>query len=235
MLVSAAILALVGAAAASPIDIVPNYPAVKQSTGFRLVVNVTDKALDLSPSVQGMYVNSIHVGAGFNQVGLGSGSANGNIFYQNGTAAEYRFGGSTIINDEGSPLSPYGFQLNKDTGSDTISTAYINGGPGTAGVAISQFPEGFRFLQSDTFVVCNEPLAYYQGTKFNIIKHADTTVSSTGQVEKNLPAGCAPVRLIPECATLNDVPAGSYSSHEFAINSDCYANVASINWSQYGP
>lgn len=235
MFVSAALLGLVGAAAASPLAIVPNYPPTQQSTGFRLFVNVTDKSLDFSPSVQGLYINSIHVGAGLAQAGVGAKSDNPSIFYQNGTATDYRFGASTIITDQGSPLSPYGFSLAKDAGSATLSTANINGGPGTKGVSISQFPEGFRFLQPETYVICNEPLAYYQGTKFNVVKQAATTVSSTGQVERNIPAGCVPVRLLPECATLEDLPAGSYSSHEFAIKSDCYANPASINWSLYGP
>ncbi|KAL6807229.1 hypothetical protein GGI42DRAFT_351841 [Trichoderma sp. SZMC 28013] len=232
---TAALIGLVGAAAASPLNIVPNYPPVKQSTGFRLYVNVTDKALDFSPSIQGLYVNSIHVGAGLNEAGVGSKSDNPSIFYQNGTASDVRFNGATTITDQGTPLSPYGISLALDAGSETVSSVNINGGLGTKAVQISQFPEGFRYLGPETFVICNEPLAYYQGTKFNVIKQAATTISSTGQIEKNIPAGCAPVRLIPECATLEELPAGSYSSHEFAVNSDCYADVASINWSQYGP
>ncbi|KAH0533119.1 hypothetical protein TsFJ059_001727 [Trichoderma semiorbis] len=232
---TAALLGLVGAAAASPLNIVPNYPPVKQSTGFRLVVNVTDKALDFSPSVQGLYVNSIHVGAGLNEVGIGSKSDNPGIFYQNGTASEARFSGATTVTDQGTPLSPYGISLSLDPDSKTLSSVYDNGGLGTKGVQISQFPEGFRYLGPETYVICNVPLAYYQGTKFNVVKQAATTISSTGQVERNIPEGCVPVRLLPECATLEDLPAGSYSSHEFAINSDCYADVASINWSLYGP
>ncbi|KAK4083014.1 uncharacterized protein Triagg1_1904 [Trichoderma aggressivum f. europaeum] len=232
---TAALLGLVGAAAASPLNVVPNYPAVKQSTGFRLYVNVTDKALDFSPSIQGLYVTGIHVGAGLNEAGLGSKSENPSIFYQNGTASDVRFSGATTITDQGSPLVPYGISLSLDAGSETLSSVNINGGAGTNAVQISQFPEGFRYLGPETFVVCNEPLAYYQGTKFNVLKQAATTISSSGQIEKNIPAGCVPVRLLPECATLEVLPAGSYASHEYAINSDCYADVASINWSLYGP
>ncbi|KAL7823952.1 hypothetical protein V8C26DRAFT_424973 [Trichoderma gracile] len=235
MLASAAVLALAGAAAASPVAIVPNYPPTMQSTGFRLVVNVTDKALDFTPSIQNLYINSIHVGAGLNQVGLGTKDNNPSIWYQNGTAADYRFGASTLITDQGTPLSPYGFSLVKDEGSATLSTARADGGLGTKGVAISQFPEGYRFLLPETYVVCNESLAYYQGTHFLVVEQAATTISASGQVEKNIPEGCAPVRLLPECATLESLPAGSYSSHEFAIDTDCYPDVASINWSLYGP
>ncbi|KAL7945599.1 hypothetical protein V8C42DRAFT_323614 [Trichoderma barbatum] len=235
MFVSAAVLGLVGVAAASPLGIVPNYPPYQQSTGFRLVVNVTDKSLDYSPSIQGLYLSSIHVGAGLSQVGLGTKNDNPSIFYQNGTASDYHYGSSTLITDRATPLSPFGFSLTRDAGSETLSTANVNGGVGSKGVAISHFPEGFRFLQPETYVVCNVPLAYYQGQKFNVLKQAAITVSSSGQVEKNIPAGCVPVRLIPECAKLEDLPAGSFSSHEFAISSDCYADVASINWSQYGP
>lgn len=235
MLVSAAVLGLAGVAAASPVAIVPNYPPHELSTGFRLVVNVTDKTLDFHPSIQGFYLNSIHVGAGLNNVGIGAKSDNSNIYYQNGTAAEYRYHASTLITDEATPLSPFGLSLAKDAGSDAVSTAYVNGGPGTAGVGLSQFPEGFLFLEPETFLVCNESLAYYQGTHFLIVKQAATTISSTGQVEKNIPAGCAPVRLLPECAELEPLPAGSYASHEFAIDSECYPDVSAINWSLYGP
>ncbi|PTB69615.1 hypothetical protein BBK36DRAFT_1187809 [Trichoderma citrinoviride] len=237
MFAPAAILALAGAAAASPLAIVPSYPPTQQSTGFRLVVNVTDKALDFKPSIQNLYINTIHVGAGLNQVGLGSKDNNPSTWYLNGTLADSRFGDVdvTLITDQGTPLSPYGFSLVKDAGSSTLSTARADGGRGTTGISLSHFPEGYRYLEPETFVVCNESLAYYQGTHFLVLEQAATTISSTGQIEKNIPAGCAPVRLLPECATLEDLPAGSYSSHEFAIKSDCYPDVAAINWSQYGP
>ncbi|RFU76792.1 hypothetical protein TARUN_5463 [Trichoderma arundinaceum] len=234
MLVSAALLGLAGVAAASPLNVVPNYPPHKLSTGFRLAVNVTDKSRDFKPSIQGLYLNSIHVGAGLNQVGIGAKDIS-NIFYQNGTAAEYRFGASTTITDEATPLTPFGLSLYKDGSSKTLSTAAINGGAGTPGVAISQFPEPYLFLLPETYVICNESLAYYQGTHFLVVEQAATTVSEAGQIEKNIPEGCAPVRLLPECAKLEDLPEGSYASHEFALNSQCYEDVSSINWSLYGP
>ncbi|KAH6611276.1 hypothetical protein Trco_001296 [Trichoderma cornu-damae] len=235
MLASAAVLGLAGvAAAASPAAMVPNYPPHQLSTGFRLAVNVTDKARDFEPSVQGLYVNSIHVGAGLNRVGVGAEPIS-NVFYQNGTAADYRRGSSTLITDEATPLSPFGFSLSKRADSETLSTADIHGGAGTPGVAVSRLPDGFLHLNPETFVVCNESLAYYQGRHFLTVEQAAATTSPTGQVERNIPAGCAPVRLVPECAVLEDLPAGSYSSHEFALESECYADVASINWSLYGP
>ncbi|KAL7903380.1 hypothetical protein HDV63DRAFT_363875 [Trichoderma sp. SZMC 28014] len=234
MFFSAAVLGLATAAVAAPANIVPNYPPHQMSQGFRLVVNVTDKALDLSPSVQGLYVNSIHTGAGFNAAGVGA-QDESNIFYQNGTATEVRYNSATLITDEATPLSPFGFSLSKNAGSETLSSANINGGAGTPGVQLSQFPEGFLFLEPETFVICNTPLEYYQGTKFLTVNQAASTISSSGQVEKNIPEGCAPVRLLPECATLEALPAGSYASHEYAVQSECYADVASINWSLYGP
>ncbi|PNP39371.1 hypothetical protein TGAM01_v207088 [Trichoderma gamsii] len=234
MFFSAAVLGLATAAVAAPANIVPNYPPHQESQGFRLVVNVTDKALDLKPSVQGLYVNSIHVGAGLNVAGVGAKDVS-NVFYQNGTASEFRFSSATTITDEATPLTPFGLSLSKNTDSETLSSAYINGGAGTPGVQISQFPEGFLFLEPETFVICNNPLQYYQGQKFLVVEQAATTISSDGQVERNLPEGCAPVRLLPECAPLEPLPAGSYASHEFALQSECYADVASINWSLYGP
>ncbi|KAM0258795.1 hypothetical protein ACHAQJ_003637 [Trichoderma viride] len=234
MFFTAAVLGLAGVAAASPVNIVPNYPPHDLSAGFRLVVNVTDKALDFKPSIQGLYVNSIHVGAGFNDAGVGAKSTS-SIFYQNGTATDFRYSSATLLTDQGTPLSPYGFSLAKDASSETLSAAAINGGVGTPGVQTSQFPEGFLFLEPETYVICNNSLAYYQGTHFLVVEQAATTISSSGEVERNIPSGCAPVRLLPECATLEPLPAGSYSSHEFALQSECYADVASINWSLYGP
>lgn len=228
-------LSLIGLASAGPIarQVVPNYPQASSSKGFNLVVNVTDLSADFSPSIQNTYINSIHTGAGLNLVGVGS-ADEARLFYQNGTAEESQYGFSTIITDGGSPLTPAGLALAQKGNSETTTDATLNFGPGSP-LSITSFPEPYKFVGPDTFAACSSSLEYYGGKKFITILHAETTVDDAGQIHYNIPKGCAPVRLIPECATLNTVPAGSYSSHEFALDSECYSDVSALNWSEYGP
>lgn len=238
MIASTLALGLVGLAAASPIadrQVYPHYPDTSQSKGFHLVVNVTDPCKDFNPPIQNTYIASIHTGAGLALVGNSADEQYARIFYQNGTAQEKRFGGETTISDSGTPPFPAGFKLVRDQGSETVSTAHLDAGLGTKGVGITAFPEPYAFLSPETYAACNESLPYYQGRYFIIIKQAQTTVDENGGIHRNIPEGCAPVRLLPECTPLNDLPDGSYSSHEFAIEDRCYEDVKSIKWSEYGP
>ncbi|OAQ64731.1 hypothetical protein VFPPC_05966 [Pochonia chlamydosporia 170] len=238
MLVSAATLGLIGLAVASPLgerQVVPNYPPKSTSKGFHLVVNVTDLSKDFQPPIQNTYVSSIHVGAGLALVGQSSGADYARIFYQNGTVSEQRYGQSNVLSDSGTPPFPSGLKLVKDPNSETVSTAHLDGGAGQSGIGISRFPEPYAFLYPETWVACNESQPYYQGQYFVILKQAETTVGSDGSINRNVPDGCAPVRLVPECTKLNDLPAGSISSHEYALDSECYPDVKSLDWTKYGP
>ncbi|CAM1508161.1 Fc.00g050090.m01.CDS01 [Cosmosporella sp. VM-42] len=236
MLATTFVLSLLGIAAASPLvsrQVKPNYPPKSSSKGFTLVVNVTDPSAQLAHAVQNTFVSSIHTGAGLALVGVNSDS--GRIFYQNGTVGERKEGKATIITDGGTPLTPSGFQLAKVTGAAPSSTS-LNFGPGTPGVQLSSFPEGYAFLLPQTYLACNESIAYYAGKHFIVIKQVEATVcKETGKVEKSIPANCAPVRLIPQCDKLEDLPEGSYASHEFALDSECYPKVSELKWSEYGP
>jgi hypothetical protein len=238
-MVSAAFtLGLAGLAAASPLamrDVVPNYPPKEISKGFNLVVNATDPSAELSPLIQNTFIASIHTGAGQALVGIIADITRSRIFYVNGTAEEIRYGQSNVISDGGTPPTPQGLQLAPVEGSSTLSTATMNFGPGSPGVGLSRFPEPYVFLTPETFVACNTSLPYYQGQYFITIQQAKTTVGSDGQINKNIPKGCAPIRLIPQCAQLADLPPDAYSSHEFAADSSCYPNVAGLNWKEYGP
>ena len=98
------------------------YPPTKFSTGFELVVNVTDLSTDLTPSVHGWPLQGIHIGAGQNAAGLNN-TEPAMIFYQNGTASEVYFKNSTIVTDAAEPLAPYGFLIN---GKQSDDTAYIS-------------------------------------------------------------------------------------------------------------
>lgn len=236
MIASTLALGFLGLAAASPIaerQIVPHYPQKSLSKGFRLVLNVTDPARDLSPSVKNTYITSIHVGAGLNYVGNVEGTEAGRIFYQNGTGIKY----ATVntISDGGSPAAPYSFALTKDAADSKVSTATLNVGQASDNIGLTGFPNPYTYLYPETYAACNEPLAYYGGKNFVIIKQAQLSVDKNGVINYNIPKECVPVRLLPECTKLNDLPAGSLSSHAHALDSECYDDIKSIDWTQYGP
>ncbi|KAM4056329.1 hypothetical protein HRG_003246 [Hirsutella rhossiliensis] len=239
MIASVLTLGLLGLAAAAPATVksqaTPHYPETSKSNGFHLVVNVTDGSKDFSPSIQNTYVSSIHVGAGLALVGNIASPSNARIFYQNGTADEHRYRKTTVITDSGTPSFPSGIKLVRDKGSDAVSTAHLDAGPGTSGIGLTGFPEPYVFLNPETWLACNESIPYYQNKYFIIFKQANTTVGKDGGINRNVPKDCAPVRLIPECTKLNDLPSGSYSSHDFAIEDRCYGDVKLIKWSEYGP
>jgi hypothetical protein len=231
-LLSAGLVSLAAAGPISARDGAPHYPPLGSSKGFNLVVNVTQPGADFSPSIQNAFIASIHTGAGQALVGITSDIASSRIFYQNGTSEQYLNGQSNLISDGGTPPTPQGLQLNKE---GTIATASMNFGPGSAGVRLTRTPEPYSFLLPETFVACNTSLAYYKGEYFITIKQAETTVGADGAINKNVPEGCAPIRLVPQCAELAALPADAYSSHEYALDSSCYQDVASIKWNEYGP
>jgi hypothetical protein len=236
MVSSALSLGLMAAlTAASPLasrQVVPNYPPTSTSQGFHLVVNVTDPSADFDPPINNQYVTSIHVGPPLNLVGVSPTA--GRIFYQNGTAEEVRYGQSTVISDGATPPSPFGLSLAPDEGSDVVSTARLDAGPGTTGIVLSRFPEPYVFLLPQTYLACKEFVEYYQ-SEFIIIKQADVSIDEDGSINYNVPDNCAAVRLLPECTELNELPDDAYSSHEFAYHSQCYEDVSELVWSEYGP
>ncbi|OAA72565.1 hypothetical protein ISF_01638 [Cordyceps fumosorosea ARSEF 2679] len=237
MIATIAGLGLAGLAAAAPTTTNPLYPETSSSTGFNLVLNVTDPSWDLDPPVHGTFVTSIHVGPALNYVGQTSASS-GRLFYVNGTATDVRYGNSDTISDGGTPPFPEVLSLLPDQGSATLSTVFLNAGNAAGDgrdyrTGITGFPNPIPELYPVTYVACREPLAYYGGKEFVIIKQAKTTVSEGGQVERNIPDGCAPLSLLPQCAELNELPAGSLSSHDFAATTRCYTDVNSIDWPKY--
>ncbi|KAJ4148196.1 hypothetical protein LMH87_002677 [Akanthomyces muscarius] len=236
MIAPIAAVGLAGLAAAAPTVPAPVYPEFTTSNAFNLVLNVTDASKDLSPSVHGSFITSIHVGPPFNYVGQTADAGSARTFYVNGTGLEVRFGNSNTVSDGGSPPFPEVLSLVKDEGSETLSTLFLNAGNGGEGnyrIGVTAFPNPIPELYPTTYVACKEPLAYYGGKEFVVIKQAQTTVTKDGKMEHNIPEGCAPLRLLPQCAKLNDLPAGSQSSHDLAATVNCYKDVSSIDWSKY--
>jgi hypothetical protein len=75
---------LIALSAAALVSAVP--VSTSTSTGFRLVVKVTDPTTDLTPSVEGWQLVGIHTGAGLNDAVINSTS--GLVFYQNGKSTD---------------------------------------------------------------------------------------------------------------------------------------------------
>ncbi|KAF4980991.1 hypothetical protein FZEAL_3106 [Fusarium zealandicum] len=237
MLASTLFLSILSLAAASPLAYEevknPRYPTRSSSKGFRLAINVTDHSKDFDPPIHNSFVTSIHTGAGLNLVGVSE--KNGRIFYQNGTKEERQNGLATIITDGGTPLTPSGFALKKNKKNKNLFDTTLNFGPGTPGAQLNRLDDPYTYLLPETFVACNESLPYYQGKYFVVIKQAHLTIDKNNKIQRNIPKGCAPIRLVPECAELEDLPKGSYSSHKYALNSKCYEDVSKIKWKQYSP
>ncbi|KAI1372260.1 hypothetical protein F4677DRAFT_432892 [Hypoxylon crocopeplum] len=238
--------ALVAAAPSAKRQIIPKYPPTAQSNGFFLIANVTDPSTDFTPSIKNWVVTTAHVGAGTDVavlVPFDAGSS-GRIFYQNGTAEEVRYSGTEVLTDGGTPPAPYGFFVQKEDEFDTVYTdqhdVWINVGSGT-GTGFTRFPDPYptmsSFTGAGTFVACNDTVPYYH-TNFITLQYAypiTTAPDGSWMYDPNIPEGCTAINLIPQCTELNELPEGSFSSHEFAASTTCYPDVASIDWTQYGP
>ncbi|KAJ9138654.1 hypothetical protein NKR23_g8432 [Pleurostoma richardsiae] len=239
-------LSTLAAAAPHSARQVPNYPPTSSSQGFKLVANVTDPSKDLIPSIKSWTVQAYHTGAGTNVAVLAAATdaSPGSIFYENGTAEAVRYGDTTVLTDEGTPPAPYGIYVDGpeeyDPANPDLHGAVINVGQWSR-AGISQFPNPYPVLfngeGTGTFVACSSFVPYYQRDLITLDYAYATFTAPDGSYEynANIPEGCAPVTLVPECAQLNELPEGSFSSHEFAATERCYDDVASIDWTQYGP
>jgi len=192
---------------------------------------VTDLSRDFSPSIQGKYIDGIHVGAGEALLGLGNDKERARIFYINGSAVDFHFGHTNVLSDYGTPPAPAGISLTQDNGSDIAHTAHLNGGSGDKGIGLTHFPVPYTFLFPETYAICNESIPYYHGLNFLIVKQFQLGLKTF----KDIPSSCVPVRLFAQCTKLNDLPEGSYSSHESAYETLCYDNVTDIDWTKYPP
>lgn len=226
---------------------VPHYPPTSKSQAFKLVANMTNPALDFSPSIKDWLVQGYHTGAGTNAAVLAPFDAStnpGRIFYENGTNQELAYHQTTLLTDAGSLPVPFSWQVQSSTEFDPLYPAqhHVSISVGQATQAyIANFPVVYPTLQnglgSGTFVACKNELpsnpslgdvvtvnyaysTYEQGPDGGFEDHA------------NIPEGCVPISLIPECAALDG---SSETSHEFAQSERCYEDVSAINWPEYGP
>lgn len=224
----------------------PHYPPTSSSQAFKLVANVTDPALDFSPSIKNWLVQGYHTGAGTNAAVLAPFDATtdpGRVFYENGTAQDQAYHSTTLLTDAGSLPVPFSWQVQSPTDFDPVypSQHHVSISIGQPTPAyIASFPVVYPTVQNGlgqgTFVACQNILAAYPnlGTVVTVNFAYATFEGPNGEYEynANIPEGCVPISLIPECASLDG---SSESSHEFALVERCYEDVSAINWPESGP
>lgn len=132
-------LSLIGLTSAAPLADrqVPTYPPSTYSRGFTLVVNVTDPAKDLTPSVNDFVISLAHVGAGQNQAIAVQKSAqnSGFVFYQNGTGEEQHSHQTMVITDTSTPLQPTTLFIDPSATNEHVVGVSVS--RSTAGIGLS--------------------------------------------------------------------------------------------------
>ncbi|KAK3311976.1 hypothetical protein B0H66DRAFT_644785 [Apodospora peruviana] len=229
-------LCLLGVTSAA--ECIPKYSS---SNGFQLVVNVTDRTKDTyTPPVHGSFVQLAHVGPPYNRAVASTSS--GSVFYQNGTFSDIANQRIGILTDIGTPPFPagvtYQFPEQQNQTDEKGKPIHVNGGASGGGTRLTRLYEPLSYLTilsdvvESTFVVCpNSTIPYYARTnyRFNVVNWVQATRDSTGS-HIVIPEGCVAVNLVPQCATLNDLPENAFSSHDFAQEVRCYDDVAGMDW-----
>ena len=228
-------MALVSIAAAATSAQDPGcVPRSSASQGFRLVVNVTDPAKDLNPPVHGQFVSTAHIGPAQNRA-IVTPSA-GPVFYQNGTYEDITMQRIAILTDGGTPPFPEGLIYQQEQDDSKGNGIYIVAGDGGHGTRLTRLAEPYSYLTiladvvRSTFVACGNTVipAIGDKQKFTVVNWVQAMRGAGGSTVV-VPDGCVAVNLVPQCATLNALPADAQSSHEFAQEVRCYDNVTAID------
>jgi hypothetical protein len=223
MIAQSLILAAACTAAASPIVARDAYPKSTWSKGFKLVINVTDTALDFADSpVHLLQITPVHVGAGLNApVPV----TNGSTFFTNTV--------NNTVQLEVTGPTPMGIYMSSEPepGNATLFDIGINNGLGTPGISVfagePMHPIPCHALAAPrpgTFAVCDlgfESYAHPKRVLGFVYQPSDKWYS-----QENVPDNCVAVKLFPECTGLT-------SPHGDVLETRCYDNVSAIDWSQY--
>ncbi|KAI1296335.1 hypothetical protein F5Y03DRAFT_295372 [Xylaria venustula] len=189
----------------------PTHSTTGTSKGFNLRVNLTDATRDLTPSIQNLYLGDSRTGSG---TAISVLTATPTPFYLNGTAYH-----TTVTHDIAGvyPLSivvagPSDYDYFYPTEHD-IGTA-VNGG-------------------TELFLRAGEPILFplagddegsYAVCQRNFVLGGEETSILTARYvygNESVPADCAPVEFVVECAALPDLPDGSSWNHDFAFDVPC--------------
>ncbi|KAK0712542.1 hypothetical protein B0T26DRAFT_651738 [Lasiosphaeria miniovina] len=226
------------------------FPPTSTAKGFVLVANVTDLSRDLTPSIQHFKLVGVHVGAGLETAVLTPDA--GRVLYENGTDVEgYGIAADSSLSTAAAPagfIYPYGMQIipiplgveeDEDPGdaddADYVDHVGIDVGTAQRGVGIRDPPPASTPStqaygpDAGTFCVCFEAKPAYGRPQYPVRFARVQTVD--GVAYQQIPDGCAPIRLLAQCAALEQVPAGAIYGHDFARTVRCYDNVAAVSWS----
>jgi hypothetical protein len=208
------------AAAATATALPKSCAPSSRSKGFYLSAHATDPSNPLTPFIDGLVLGTAHTGAGSGAaVFYGSDPATGRLFYQNGTAAQAAAGDTTIVTDGGTP--PFPSTLQVQTADEARRIADISVGYGTPNVVRKRGREPAALVntldeaQGGTYLACNATVPYYR-REFITLQYLYEVAEGAA-----LPEGCAPILLLPRCGVLEELPEGSISSHEFAVEVKC--------------
>lgn len=220
------VLASLTLASAAAAIALPNHQprtarSSSRSKGFYLFAYATDPSHPLTPAIDGLVLSTAHTGAGLNAaVFYDTDTSTGRLFYQNGTAEQAASGDTTIVTDGGTPLFPSSLQVQSQ--SEARQIADISVGYGTPNVIVERDEELVVLAnmldeaQKGTYLACNATVPYYR-REFITLQYLYGVAE-----EPELPEGCAPIVLLPRCGVLEELPEGSISSHEFAVEVKCW-------------
>ncbi|KAI1377179.1 hypothetical protein F4677DRAFT_415548 [Hypoxylon crocopeplum] len=195
--------------------------ALSTSNAYQLQVQLLDPAKDLDPPVAGEYLSTMHVGAGYNAAVVSTHNVPGATytpFYTNGTDAY-----TSVLNDLGT-MYPWGIHVQAPDSFDyTFPGEHdvdINVGGGTNGIGLVASGDSVVLggLAPGYYAVCNRFVGYVR---------ANETVVRYVYEGEELPEGCVGVQFAPLCDVLEDLPEGSWWTHDFVQEVPCVAPAAS--------
>ncbi|KAK4164251.1 prolyl tripeptidyl peptidase [Cladorrhinum sp. PSN259] len=189
------------------------------SNGFLLVAKVTDPSHDLDPSVNNYVLSTVHTGAALNAAVLSPAPVtSGRIFYENGTSTQVDDKQTNILTDGATPPVPFGLYVQDPT--QPPSNIPINVGPGTFNTISESDLIVINGQGEGTYLACNATVPYYN-RNFITLQYAYGS-------SPTIPENCAPIELVPQCTTLNELPDDAYASHEYAVEVQCYEDATAI-------
>ncbi|KAK4187677.1 hypothetical protein QBC35DRAFT_229965 [Podospora australis] len=212
---------------------------------FRLIANLTNPSLDLSPSVQGYTLTSVHVGAGLETAVLSSSPQLGSTLYENATGG--------LVVDSSSDSIPFSMVITPWTSAPADQADYVNYvglALGEAQTDITMDTDTSQVLYKlGTFIVCEETNPTSNAKPQYPVRFAAATPGAGGVLLQKIPGGCVPITLLAECipddpaiSTTAAVKIATATANEKdqgfggGVKADsrmvrCYDDAAAVRWS----
>ncbi|KAK3317490.1 hypothetical protein B0T19DRAFT_469160 [Cercophora scortea] len=206
----------------------PTTPSttLQWTQAFTLIANVTNPSLDLNPSINHFQLTGIHIGAGLSTAVLTA--TTGRILYENGTGTPQTTG---IASDLGG-VYPYSLTITPlpadEPDADYVDYVGIDIGTAQDGIGVDSISGGGEWPalfgpERGTFVVCYEEKPAYGRPQYPVRFARERVVD--GVAYQQIPLGCAPIVLVPQCAELEAVEPGAVYNHDFVRSVRCFEDV----------